>query len=370
MKTTDKTKATDTKVTDTKVTDTKITNTKVTNTKATDSSCKIVQEMKLAPEICESRFDEIKKVPSRDGFGKGLVDLGKDNKDVVVLCGDLGESTRTSWFREEFPDRFVQVGIAEQNMISVAAGLALAGKVPFVSTYGVFCPGRCWDQIRISLAYSQNNVKFSGAHTGISVGPDGATHQALEDIAITRCIPKLVVLVGADSEQCKKATIAAAKYKGPVYMRFGREKVPVITTPDTPFEIGKAYVYREGKDVTVFACGVMVYEALKAASILEKESISVKVVNVCSVKPIDDKTITAAAKDTGCAVTAEEHQVLGGMGSAVAEVLAEKCPIPIEFVGVKDTFGESGSPDQLMEKYGLSVNSIIDAVKRVHKRKK
>jgi len=329
-----------------------------------------VKNMHLVKEVCDENFENVPRVPSRDGFGHALVELGKKNKDVLVLCGDLADSTRTGWFKKECPDQFIDVGIAEQNMLTIAAGLSMVGKIPFVSTYGVFCPGRCWDQIRISVCYNNSNVKFSGAHTGISVGPDGATHQALEDIALTRCLPNCVVLVPADSEQCKKATLASAKYVGPVYTRFGREKVPVITTPETPFEIGKAYVYHEGTDCTVVACGVMVYEALQAAADLKKEGISVEVINLPTVKPYDEETVVASAKKTGCVVTAEEHQVMGGMGSATAEVLGKNCPVPLRMVGVQDSFGESGQPEELMKKYGLTYDVIMEKVREAVKMKK
>lgn len=312
----------------------------------------------------------VEKIPSRDGYGKGLVELGKKNKDVMALCCDLMDSTRTSWFRKEFPERCIEVGVAEQNMMGIAAGLAMAGKIPFVSSYAVFNPGRNWDQLRISVCYSNANVKVEGAHAGISVGPDGATHQALEDISTTRCIPNITVLVPADAVEGEKATIAAGTTKGPFYIRYGREKVPVITTDKTPFRIGKAEVYREGKDVCVVACGIMVYDALVAAETLEKDGIDVMVVNNHTVKPIDKQTIIDAAKKTNAIVTAEEHQVQGGMGSAVAEVLSEHYPVPIKYVGIKDRFGQSGSPEELLKKFGCTSEDIIKAVKEVLKLKK
>ncbi|MFH1591571.1 MAG: transketolase family protein [archaeon] len=318
----------------------------------------------------EDVFKEPKSFPSRDGYGHGLVALGETDERVVVLGADLTSSTRADWFQKRFPDRFLQIGIAEQDMLGVAAGLSLVGKIPFVSTYGVFCTGRAWDQFRTSICYANLNVKLNSAHGGISVGADGATHQALEDIAITRTIPNATVIVPADAIEGKKATIAAAKINGPVVVRFGREPVPVVTTEKTPFEIGKAEVYREGKDAAVIACGVMVFEALQAAKELEEEGIELRVINCHTVKPMDDKTILAAAKDCGAIVTAEEHQIMGGFGSAIAEVVIQHNPVPMEMVGVKDTFGESGDPDELMEAYGLTRKDIIAAVKNVMKRKK
>lgn len=315
-------------------------------------------------------IDKIEQVPTRDGYGHGLVKLGRKNKNVVVLCCDLTDSTRTNWFKKEFPDRFIEVGVAEQNMMGIAAGLAKEGKIPFISSYAVFNPGRNWDQLRISVCYSKMNVKIQGAHAGISVGPDGATHQALEDIAITRVLPNLTVIVPTDAIESEKATIAAGKLKGPVYLRFGREKVPVITTKKTPFKIGRASVFKTGKDVAVIACGVMVYEALVAADLLFEEGIKISVVNCHTIKPIDKKTIINIAKKTKAIVTAEEHQIHGGLGSAVAEVLSENYPVPIKRVGVKDTFGESGKTEQLMEKYCIKSKDIIKSVKEVLKLKR
>ncbi len=313
--------------------------------------------------------DKLEQKPTRDGYGKGLVELGKKNENVVALGADLTGSTRCNWFQDEFPDRFIQVGIAEQNMIGIAAGLALVGKIPFASTYSVFCPGRNWDQIRISVAYNKVNVKLTGAHAGISVGPDGATHQGLEDIAITRCLPNMTVLAPCDMIETKKATIAAGEMDGPVYLRFAREATPIFTTKKTSFQIGKAEIFREGKDVTVIACGPTVYEALLAAHSLEKDGISVEVVDNHTIKPIDEKTIIETAKKTGAVVTAEDHQVMGGMGSAVVEVLSKKQPVPVEMIGVQDRFGESGQPEELMKEFGLVAENIKEAVKKVIKRK-
>ena len=311
----------------------------------------------------------IKKIPTRNGYGEGLIEAGKRDKNVVVLCADLTNSTRSGMFKEVFPERFIEVGIAEQNMMGVAAGLALSGKIPFVSTYAVFCPGVNWSQLRVSVCQSDANVKLTGAHAGVSVGPDGMSHQALEDIAITRCLPGLVVLAPCDAIETKKATIAAAKWKGPVYLRFAREATPVFTTEKTPFKIGRAEIFRQGKDATIIACGPLVYNSLIAAERLNKQGIDVRVINNHTIKPMDTKTIIKAAKETRAIVTVEEHQVMGGMGSAVAEVLAKNFPVPIEMVGVQDRWGESGQPDELIEHFGLGVNSIVRAVKKVIRRK-
>jgi len=308
-------------------------------------------------------------IPTRDGYGRGLVELGEKNPNIVVLTGDLMESTRVHWFAEKFPRRFFDIGVAEQNMTGIAAGLAYEGKIPFISSYAVFSPGRSWDQVRVTVAYGNLNVKIAGAHAGISVGPDGATHQGCEDIAIMRVLPNFVVLAPCDFWETKKATLWAAKHKGPVYFRFLREKTPVITTEKTPFEVGKALVFREGTDVTVIACGQMVYEALVAAENLQKEGISVRVINNHTIKPIDKKTIIQAAKETGAIVTAEEHQINGGLGSAVAEVLVENYPVPMERVGLLDTFGESGKPEELLVKYHMKAGDIEKAVRKVIKRK-
>lgn len=328
--------------------------------------------------------DKLEQVPTRNGFGEGLVEAGKRNSDVVVLGADLSASTRVDAFKKEFPERFIQCGIAEQNMTNVAAGLALSGKIPFVSTYAVFSPGINWSPLRVSVIQSGANVKITGAHAGISVGPDGMSHQALEDIAITRCLPELVVIAPCDYKETFKATIAVAEYKGPVYLRFAREKTPVFTTEETPFEIGKAEVFwRSGNDletefpsgnsvsidVSVIACGPLVHNAILAAGELEKEGIKVEVINNHTIKPMDEKTIIDSAKRAGAVVTVEEHQIMGGMGSAVSEVLAKNYPVPMEFVGVQDRFGESGEPEELIEKFGMGVESIKNSIKKVLKRK-
>lgn len=319
--------------------------------------------------LAENIFDSPDQVPARNGYGEGVVEAGETDKNVVVLCCDLTESTRNAKFKETFPKRFVEVGIAEQNMAGLAAGMAFSGKIPYISSYATFSPGRNWDQIRVSICYSMANVKIMGAHAGISVGPDGATHQAMEDIAITRCLPNLTVVVPCDYFETKKAAIEIARIESPVYMRFGREKIPVITTDKTPFEIGRADTYKDGDDATVIACGSLVYEALIAAEKLGGDGINVRVINCHTIKPIDEKAIIKAAKETGAIVTAEEHQVHGGLGSAVAEVVTKGFPVPMEYVALMDRFGESGEPNELMHKFGLDSTGIIKAVKKVLKRK-
>lgn len=304
------------------------------------------------------------QAPTRDGFGAGLLALGKSNQEVVALCGDLVESVRMDSFAAAYPERYIEMGVAEQNMAGVAAGLALSGKIPFMASYAVFSPGRNWDQIRVSICYSKANVKIVGAHAGISVGPDGATHQALEDIAITRVLPNMTVVVPTDSVEAEKATIAIAKHIGPSYIRLGRSKTPVITKPETPFTLGKAQPILAGSDVTIIACGQMVARALLAAKKLE-DKLSVGVINLHTIKPIDVEAVVAAAKQTGAIVTAEEHQIAAGLGGAVAEVLAEHHPVPLIRVGIKDRFGDSGDPNVLMDHFGLSVDDIISAAQKV-----
>ncbi|MFA6099750.1 MAG: transketolase family protein [Patescibacteria group bacterium] len=315
------------------------------------------------------QYATVEKRPTRDGYGEALLELGKNNPDVVVLTADLAESTRVLPFQQKYPDRFVECGVAEQNMMGVAAGLALAGKIPFVSSYAVFSPGRNWDQLRVSVCYTKANVKIAGAHTGISVGPDGATHQALEDLALTRVIPDLVVMAPCDAEETRKCTLAAAAYKGPVYFRFAREKTPVMTVKDTPFEIGKANVCREGYDVTIIACGPLLHQALMAAEKLAGKGIEAEVINCHTLKPLDAKTILQSVKTTRCVVTVEEHQITGGLFGAVSEALAKTFPVPIEPVGMPNSFGESGAPDELLAKYGMTEKQIILAAQRVIKRK-
>ncbi|MFA5935637.1 MAG: transketolase C-terminal domain-containing protein [Patescibacteria group bacterium] len=311
----------------------------------------------------------VEKVPTRNGYGDGLVELGKENPDIFVLTGDLAESTRAHLFQKAYPERFIECGVAEQNMMGVAAGLAFAGKIPFVSSYAVFVPGRNWDQLRVSVCYGNANVKVAGAHSGISVGPDGATHQALEDIAITRVLPNIVVVVPCDYEETRKCTHALATHVGPAYFRFAREKTPTITTKDTPFQIGKTDVYREGKDVTIAACGPLLHEALLAAEELTKYDIEAEVLNCHTLKPFDEDTLAASVKKTGACVTVEEHQIIGGLHGAVAETLGRREPAPIEAIGMQNTFGESGEPEELLAKYGMKAKDIVAAAKKAIARK-
>jgi transketolase len=306
----------------------------------------------------------------REGFGEALVILGKENPQVVALCADLTESDRMEEFKKTYPTRFVEIGIAEQNMAGVAAGMAHVGKIPFAASFAAFSPGRNWDQVRVSICYSGANVKLYGGHAGITVGEDGATHQALEDIAITRVLPRMTVIVPADAIEMRKATIAAANMQGPVYLRGGRAKFAQVTKEDTPFVIGKAIPMREGKDVTIIACGIMVGEALKAATLLQSRKISAAVLNLHTIKPIDSIAILSAARKTGAIVTAEEHQITGGMGSAVCEVLAAEFPTPVERVGMLDRFGESGTVADLMKKYNMVAEDIVEAVIEVLARKR
>ncbi len=310
------------------------------------------------------------KKATRYGFGEGLVELGERNTRIFALGADTASSVTVNLFQERFPERFINVGVAEQNMLGMAAGLAVAGWIPFACTYGVFASGRPWEQIRTTICYSNLNVKIGGSHAGLMVGPDGATHQALEEIAIMRCLPRMTVIVPSDAVETKKATIAAAAIHGPVYLRFGREPVPVFTKEDTPFEVGKAIVLRPGTDVALLACGTLVYESLCAAELLEKKGISARVVNIHTIKPIDEDAIAAAARECGAIVTAEEHQLHGGFGSAVAEVLVRRAPAPVEMVGMNDMFGESGSPADLMKQFHLKDVDIAAAAEKVLKRKK
>ena len=307
---------------------------------------------------------------TRDGFGLGLLEAGKKNKNIVVLSADLTESTRCLPFKEKFPERFIQLGVAEQSMASIAAGMSLTGKIPFITSYAVFSPGRNWEQIRTCVALQNSNVKIVGSHAGLNVGPDGASHQMLEDLALTRVLPNLTILSPCDALEAKKATLAAAKIKGPVYLRLTREASPVFTKISTPFEVGQMQIFRKGKDATIIATGPLVYEALKAAEILKKHEIEVYVLNCHTIKPLDKTTIVEAAEETGAIVTVEEHMVAGGLGSAVAEVVVAHHPVPMEFVGVKNRFGESGKPQELLEKYGLTAKFIVAAVIRTVRRKK
>lgn len=311
----------------------------------------------------------MKSVPMRDGYGQALLELCEKDPKVIVLDADVANSTRTVWIRDKYPEQFIDMGIAEQDMVGTAAGLAMGGMIPFISTYCVFLAGRAWDQIRTTVCYNDLNVKFGGAHAGISVGPDGATHQALEDIALTRVLPNMTVIVPCDAEETRKATLAAAGIEGPCFVRFGREAVPVVTDEDTPFEVGKVRNVREGKDVTIVACGSLVYQAQAAAEKLCAEGIDAAVLDCHTIKPLDEESIISAAKKTGCIVTAEEHQINGGLGGAVAECLARKYPVPMEMVAVQDSFGESGKAEELMQKYGLDADAIIEKVKLVLARK-
>ena len=316
----------------------------------------------------------VEQKPIREGFGIGLRKVGEANPNVVALCADLTESTRVILFKEKFPERFVEMGVAEQNLASVAAGMALMGKIPFITSYAMFSPGRNWEQIRTTICYNEANVKIAGSHAGVSVGPDGATHQAIEDIAIMRPIANMTVLVPCDMNEAEKVTLAAAQIQGPMYIRLAREKTPIITTADTPFAIGKATVFwnePEGTkpDVSLIVCGSLTHNAILAASQLESEGIKVRLINNVSVKPMDDEMIINAARDAGAIVTIEEHQVAGGMGSAVAEVLAKNHPVPIEFIGVQNHFGQSGEPNELVEYFGMGVSHIAEAAKKVIQRK-
>lgn len=310
--------------------------------------------------------------PIRDGYGEGIVAAGTADKNVVVLSADLTESTRAEAFAKKFPERFFEVGVAEQNLATIAAGLGVSGKIPFISSYATFSPGRNWEQIRTTIAYNDSNVKIAGHHAGISVGPDGATHQAIEDIATMRSIARMTVIVPCDAIEARKATLAAAHVWGPVYLRLAREKTPLVTTEDTPFTPGKVQILWESQKpkVTIVAAGALVHLALLAAKELESEKIGTIVLNCHTIKPLDEAGILAAVKRTGAVVTAEEHNVLGGLGGAVAELLGKRMPTPMEFIGMQDVFGESGAPHELIEKYGMGAGSIKDAAKRALKRAK
>ncbi len=328
-------------------------------------------------------FDaDVEQMPIRKGFGDGLVAAGEADPNVVGLCADLTESTQMHFFQKKFPARFIEMGVAEQNMASVASGMAAMGKVPFLSSYAMFSPGRNWEQIRTTICYNNVNVKIAGSHAGISVGPDGGTHQAIEDIALTRVIPRLTVISPCDAIEAKKATLAAAKIKGPVYIRLAREKTPIMTTEETAFEIGKAQIvwqpngeqigveHVSQNKVGIIATGALLHKALVVARDLESEGVAVTVMNLATIKPLDTAAIVELAKSSGAIVTVEEHQIAGGMGSAVAECLAQNNPVPIEFVGVTDQFGQSGTPEELIEKYQMGVSHIKKAVKKVLSRKK
>ena len=317
-----------------------------------------------------SDASKLEHQPTRDGYGRGVVVVGERDERIVVITADLVESTRSHWFAEKFPERFIEVGVAEQNLAVVAAGMAVYGKIPFIASYATFSPGRNNEQIRTNIAINNVPVKIVGCHAGVSVGPDGATHQALEDLALMRVIPRMVVVSPCDAVEAEKATIALAFNNKPSYLRIAREKSPVFTTDETPFEIGKAEIFREGKDAAIIGCGPLVYNALKAAEELSKEGIECEVVNCHTIKPIDEETIVKVAQNTGAVVSVEEHQIAGGLGSAIAEVLSRRHPTPQEFIGMQDRFGESGSPSELIEHFGMGVSNIKDAVRVAISRKK
>jgi transketolase len=323
-----------------------------------------------AMHLVDYRAAELKQVPTRNGFGEGLIEAGSRNRDVLGICADLSESTRFEGFRKAHPQQYIEIGVSEQMLVALAGGLASVGKIPWIASYAMFNPGRSWEQVRTIMALNETNVKIAGAHAGVSVGPDGATHQAIEDIAIMRVIPHMIVVVPCDAVQTRKATLAISEAWGPTYLRFGREKSAVITTDETPFEIGRAQTFREGSDVAIVACGILVYNALVAADRLARSGIECRVVNNHTVKPMDEAAILDAARTCGAVVTVEEHQRQAGMGSRVAEILAENEPTPIEFVGVEDRFGQSGDPAELIEHYGMGAGAIEEAVRRVLRRKK
>ncbi|HVA11157.1 MAG TPA: transketolase family protein [Candidatus Dormibacteraeota bacterium] len=301
---------------------------------------------------------KLESEPIRKGFGKGLLEAGKRNTNVVAACADLTDSTQMSLFAKEFPERFIEIGVAEQNLVTVGSGLAAMGKIPFVSSYAAFSPGRNWEQIRTTICLNDRPVKVVGSHAGVSVGPDGATHQMLEDIALMRVLPNMVVIAPCDSVEAEKATLAMAAHPQPNYLRLAREATPIITSQDTPFEIGQAEVFREGSDITLIATGTMTYQALLAANELHRDGVSAEVIHVATIKPLDAETILKSIKKTGAVVTAEEGQIIGGLGGAIAETLSENYPAPLRRIGMQDHFGESGSPDQLLEHFGLDAKHI------------
>ncbi len=315
------------------------------------------------------KYTYTEKQDTRSGFGAGMTQLGQENENVVALCADLVGSLKIAPFIKENPDRFFQCGISEANMIGLSAGLTIGGKIPFATTFANFATGRVYDQIRQSVAYSNKNVKICASHAGITLGEDGATHQILEDIGMMRMLPGMTVINPCDYNQTKAATIAIAEHEGPVYLRFGRPKVPIFTDPDQKFEIGKAWMVNEGKDVSIFATGHLVWEAIQAGEMLEKEGIDAEIINIHTIKPLDEEAILKSVKKTGCAVSAEEHNRLGGLGDSIAQVLVKNQLVPQEYVAVDDSFGESGTPEKLMEKYGLTANDIVAAAKRAIKRK-
>ncbi|MDB5272674.1 MAG: transketolase [Chitinophagaceae bacterium] len=316
------------------------------------------------------KYTFTEKKDTRSGFGDAMTELGKSNPNVVALCADLTGSLKLEKFQQLYPERFFQVGIAEANMISIAAGLTIGGKIPFTATFANFSTGRVYDQIRQSVAYSGKNVKICASHAGLTLGEDGATHQILEDLGLMKMLPEMVVINPCDYNQTKAATKAIAEYVGPVYLRFGRPAIPVFTAADQVFEIGKAWTVNEGKDVSIFATGHMVWEAIKAGEILAEKGIDAEIINIHTIKPLDEKAILTSVKKTGCAVSAEEHNILGGLGESIARTLSVHAPAPLEMIGTQDTFGESGTPDQLMEKYGLTANNIVEASLKAIERKR
>lgn len=322
----------------------------------------------LNPKIFDT---DVEQAPIRKGFGEGLLIAAENDARIVGLSADLTESTQMHLFKNKFPERFVEMGVAEQNLAGVASGMAAMGKIPFITSYAMFSPGRNWEQIRTTIAYNNQPVKIAGSHAGVSVGPDGGTHQAIEDITIMRVIPRMVIISPCDAIEAKKATIALAKTNTPVYLRLAREKTPIITSEETPFEIGKAQIFYESENpqVGIIATGALVYKALKVAQKLSAEGIQVRVMNLATIKPLDEEAIILLAKETGAIVTVEEHQIHGGMGSAVSECLSKNHPVPQEFVGVADQFGQSGTPDELIEHYGMGESSIENAVRKVLGRK-
>jgi len=328
------------------------------------------QNLKLNTKI----FNEsVEKKSTRQGFGDGLLKAGENNDKIVTLCADLTESTKVNLFKERFPERFIEVGVAEQNLAGIASGIASMGKIPFIASYAMFSPGRNWEQIRTTICYNNQPVKIIGSHSGVSVGADGGSHQALEDIAITRVIPNLVVISPCDFMEAKKATIACSKTKDPTYIRLDRNETPLITTMETPFEIGKAQIVFTPEiglaHVGIIATGPILYKAIIAAHNLEKKGIKVKVMNLSTIKPLDEEAVIALARETRAIVTVEDHQIMGGMGSAVSECLAQNYIVPIEFVGIRNKFGQSGMPEELEKHYGIDIPSIIQKVEQVIKRK-
>jgi transketolase len=334
------------------------------------SDTRTLDHAAFAMHLLDYRADDLKQVPTRNGFGEGLIEAGSRDPNVLGICADLSESTRFEGFRKAHPEQYVEIGVSEQMLVAMAGGLAAVGKIPWIASYAMFNPGRSWEQVRTIMALNETNVKIAGAHAGVSVGPDGATHQAIEDIAIMRVIPHMTVVVPCDAVQTKKATLALSQAWGPTYLRFGRDKSAVITTEQTPFQVGIAQTFREGSDVAIVACGILVYNALMAADLLAREDgIECRVVNNHTVKPMDEAAIADAARTCGAVVTVEEHQRQAGMGSRVAEILAQQHPTPIEFIGVDDRFGQSGDPAELIEHYGMGVSAIASAVRRVRERK-